>query len=218
MKNKLFTLIVCFVFAFTACKNTNTQNKENDSTSTENTNETASNDEEAPELSSEEMNKIYADYMSPSEMHKWMATMAGEWEVQTVSFMGEKPDTTMGTISEKMIVNGMYKESDYSGTMMGMPFMGKSIMGFDNAKKEFISTWVDNFGSGMLMSTGTYDEATKTLTMTGEFYEPVKKEGVMWKQVTTFIDENNYKVEMYSNQTGKEEKALEQHMTRKTGA
>lgn len=218
MKNKLFTLLVCFVFAATACKNNNSHDKTNDSTSTEDTTETASNDDETPELSEEEINKMYMEYMTPGDMHKMLASSVGEWDIQTISFMMGAPDTTKGSASDKMIANGLYKETDYTGTMMGMPFIGKAIMGYDNAKKVFVSTWVDNFGSGMLMMEGNYDEATKAITMVGGYKDPATKKDVTWKQIHTMVDENTYTMEMYTIEGDKETKAMEQTATRKAGA
>jgi len=218
MKNKLFTLLVCFVFAATACKNNNEHNKTKDSTSTEDTTATADNEEDAPQMSEEEINKIYMEYMTPGDNHKMLASMSGEWDVQTISYMMGKPDTSMGTTIEKSILNGLYTEYNYTGTMMGMPYMGRGIMGYDNAKKVFVSTWVDNFGSGMMKSEGTYDEATKSLTMIGKFVDPATKKDVTWKQITTIVDENTYTNEFYSDQTGEEMKAMVQTATRKVGA
>lgn len=87
MKTKLFTLLVCVVFAATACKSNNKTNKHEDSTTTE-TADTSATTEATPQLSEEEINKIYMDYMTPGDMHKWMAETVGEWDVQTISYMG----------------------------------------------------------------------------------------------------------------------------------
>ena len=46
--------------------------------------------------------------------------------------------------------------------MMGMPFQGMSTMAYDNGKKTFMSTWIDNMGTGILETEGTYDAGTKT--------------------------------------------------------
>jgi hypothetical protein len=54
----------------------------------------------------------------------------------------------------------------------GYAFPGHSIMGYDNAKKMFVNTWIDNMGSGMIFMTGTYDDATKSLTLTGKQTNP----------------------------------------------
>jgi len=56
--------------------------------------------------------------------------------------------------------------------MMGMPFEGIGINGYDNLKKKFVSTWIDNMGTMIVMSTGTFDPATKTFTYMGEMDNP----------------------------------------------
>jgi hypothetical protein len=35
-----------------------------------------------------------------------------------------------------------------------MPFEGISTLGYDNAKKTFFSTWIDNMGTGMMVMEG----------------------------------------------------------------
>ncbi len=42
-------------------------------------------------------------------------------------------------------------------------FEGMSLMGYDNAKKVFMSSWVDNMGSGIMQMEGTWDPNTKTI-------------------------------------------------------
>lgn len=112
-------------------------------------------------------------------------------------------------------MNGLYKETTYNGTMMGMPFMGKSTMGYDNAEKKFKSTWIDNFGSGIMMFEGTYDDATKTITLLAKYTDPATKKESTWKEVDTFIDENTMTMEMFTVEGDKETKVLQQKATRK---
>ncbi len=33
---------------------------------------------------------------------------------------------------------------------MGMPFEGMGIDGYDNLAKQYVSTWVDNMGTGIM--------------------------------------------------------------------
>src|SRR5216684_3555963 len=54
------------------------------------------------------------------------------------------------------------------GKMKDMTFKGMGIEDYDNVKKKFVGTWVDNMGTGIMMSEGRYDVATKTSTYTGE--------------------------------------------------
>jgi hypothetical protein len=52
------------------------------------------------------------------------------------------------TCTNTMILGGRYQQSMIKGNMMGMPFEGMGLLGYDNAQKLFYSTWVDNMGTG----------------------------------------------------------------------
>ena len=52
--------------------------------------------------------------------------------------------------------------------MMEMDFQGQGLEGYDNVKKKFVSTWIDNMGTGIMIAEGTYDPATKTFTYNSE--------------------------------------------------
>lgn len=70
-------------------------------------------------------------------------------------------------------------------------------------------------GSGIMMMTGKYDEATKTLTMEGVGTNPENGKEIKMKEVTKFPDENTQIMEMYCEKNGKEEKNMEIKLTRK---
>ena len=91
-----------------------------------------------------------------------------------------------------------------------MPFEGKGTVAFDNATQEFVSTWIDNMGTGMMVTRGKYDEATKTSTFHGEMVDPVIKKAKKVKEVITYIDDNNQKMEMFDIlEDGKEFKSMQ---------
>ena len=52
--------------------------------------------------------------------------------------------------------------------MKDMQFKGMGVEGYDNAKQKFVASWIDNMGTGIQFSDGTYDPATKTFTYTSE--------------------------------------------------
>jgi hypothetical protein len=115
-----------------------------------------------------------------------------------------------------MTLNGLYQEGKLAGNMMGMPFEGKSITGFDNAKKMFVSTWIDNLGSGIIVMTGSYDDATKTLNLKGTQSNPVTGKDSGIREVMKMIDNNTYTLEMYGDgYDGKEVKFMEGTFKRK---
>jgi len=142
--------------------------------------------------------KAYQDFMTPGPMHKWMAKFNGTWEADITGYMDPtKPEKSKATNVNSTIMNGLYQVGDYTGNMMGMPFQGHSIMGYDNAKKMFVSTWIDNMGSGMIFMTGTYDDAAKTLTLKGKQTDPMTGKDSEIREVMQITDDNNYTLKMY---------------------
>jgi hypothetical protein len=127
-----------------------------------------------------------------------------------------EPVKSKATETVTMIMNGLYQVSDFSSTMMGMPFSGKSITGYDNAKKIFVVTWIDNFGSGIIYMTGTYDEKTKTLEMKGKQTDPLTGKDTDIRQVNVYHNDDSYTTTMYGQgPDGKEMKFMEGTVNRK---
>ena len=65
-------------------------------------------------------------------------------------------------------MGGRYQEGTYSGDMFGMPFEGRGMVAYDNATEEFVSTWIDNMGTGMMVTKGKYDEALIIMKKLGD--------------------------------------------------
>lgn len=172
----------------------------------------------------EDMDKMKAEYMdkwteyaTPSEGHKVLEQLVGNWEytLKYWSSPDTPPEESTGTNDVKWILGGRFLEMDVNGRSMGQPFEGMGIMGYDNAKKEYVNTWIDSMGTGMMNATGSYDAETKTLTETGSYTDPMAGQQT-FKGVTKFIDEDNVSYEMYiSGPEGKETRVMEINYTRK---
>ncbi len=161
------------------------------------------------------------EYGTPGPMHQLLASWNGTWvgETSMWDFDGDTSVTkSTGTAVNTMILGGKYQMSKHSGDMMGMPFEGQTIMGYDNATKQFSSTWVDNFSTGLMNFTGQWDEASKTLSLSGSYPDICRpgKECKM-REVFKVVDDNTHHMEMYGPdpKTGKEYKMMEIKMTRK---
>jgi len=165
----------------------------------------------------EEETKAWQAYMTPGEVHKMLASCDGEWNEDFTMWMDPAAPPTKYTSTEKreMIMGGRYQVSKTSGTMMGMPFEGMSLVGYDNAKKTFTSVWIDNFGTGVTTMEGPWDEKTKSITFTGKMVDPLTNKEIGVKQVMKFIDKDTQVMEMYDNKNGKETKNMEIKFTRK---
>jgi hypothetical protein len=122
------------------------------------------------------------------------------------------------TTVNKMLFNGLYQESTHTGNMMGMPFNGRSTMGYDNHRKEFVSTWIDNMGTGIMVMKGTWDSTTKTINYKGTVVDPGTKEDCEIRETFQIVDDNTQVLEMFGPdpKTGKETKTMQIKFTRKS--
>ena len=156
--------------------------------------------------------KAWADYATPSSAHEMLAKDTGVWDADMTFWMEGNPEPQKATsvATYKMILDGKYQEGIFKGNMFGMAFEGRGMTAYDNASKEYIATWADNMGTGLLVSRGQYDEATKAITFKGAMIDPVTGKEKSIKEVITYIDDNNQKMEMFEiDSKGKEFKTME---------
>ena len=161
--------------------------------------------------------KAWMAYMTPGKEHKRLAVETGFWiNDMTLWHDPKSPPVKATTNSEvKMIFNGRYQEIYYKGEVMGMPFEGKSTIAFDNATKEYISTWIDNMGTGLMVLHGKADKNGMVISSTGEMVNPADGKSNPCREVYTILSENTRKLEVFDTKDGKEWKSMEIIMKRK---
>lgn len=162
------------------------------------------------------MEKAWMEYATPGPMHKMMAMADGNWKTDITFWMapGAPPSKQMGACTNKMILGGRYQESRHTGDMGGQPFEGIGVMGYDNAKKIFFSTWVDNMSTGVMYLEGKWDDATRSITFTGKSTDPTSGKDLNIREVVKWVDDNTQTMEMYMMQDGTEFKNMEIKLTR----
>lgn len=220
MKQKLLTFCSA-VLLLTACNSNKTADESTTAgTTAADTSKMNDKKEEAwVPVDSATMMKNMMEYGTPGAMHQMLASWNGTWKGETTmwDYEGATPQKSTGTAVNSMILGGKYQVSTHTGDMMGMPFEGRSVTAYDNATKQFTSTWIDSWSTGIMTMAGTWDESSKKLTMTGS-YPDINRPGKMcnMREVFTVIDENTQKMEMYGpdQKTGKEYKIMEISMKR----
>jgi len=167
-------------------------------------------------MNMDEQMKIWMEYMTPGSMHEMMAKHVGTWKMVSRMWMdpNAEPQVSEGTVDAEMILGGRYLKMVAKFPAMGMQTEGWSLEAFDNGKKEFINIWIDNMGTGVAISTGKYDEATKSIIYHGKMYDPVAGKDTDYKSVSRMISDNEMIFEMFSNYDGKEIKMMEINYTR----
>ena len=162
--------------------------------------------------------KLWKDYMTPGDVHKMIASTNGEWTEKISMWMDPStttPSETVSTTTNEMILGGRYQLSKTKGTMMGMPFEGMSLLGYDNSKKIFTSIWVDNFGTGTMTLEGVWNNATKSIELTGKSFDPTTGKDASIREIIKFIDNDHQEMQMFETKSGSEKKTMEIKMTRK---
>lgn len=164
----------------------------------------------------QEMMKAWQEYMTPGKMHQMLATEVGEWKTEITMWMdpAQPPLKAEGTAVCEALFDGRYFQSKHNSQFMGMPFSGIETFGYDNAKKTFFTTWIDNMGTGIMYLEGKLDEATGTIVYTGTITDQTGKQ-INVRQTLKVIDNDTLSSEMYTNQSGNEAKTMEIRLTRK---
>jgi hypothetical protein len=151
-----------------------------------------------------------------TENHAYLKKLAGAWTAKTTMWMapGQPPSESGGTIEGRLIMGGRFVVMDFKGTMMGQPFEGFQISGYDNMLKKYTTLWIDNTSTAFFMLAGALD-AKNVLIQTGEWADPMS--GITKvRAVVRFPNPDEYVWEQYMVMPdGKEFKSMEMRCTRK---
>lgn len=91
-----------------------------------------------------------------------LAQFVGTWDAE-VELMGQK---STGVETCRMDVGGFWLLTDFEGSVMGAPFRGHGITGFDPAKQMLVGVWVDSMGGPWALLEGAFSKDGKTFTAT----------------------------------------------------
>ena len=163
------------------------------------------------------------DLARPSANHNLLGELAGTWNYVLKISMGPNrpPVETNGVVVRQPIMGGRYFLADFDvemlpgadGKLEKANFKGKSIEGYDNVKKKFISIWIDNASTGPTIFEGSYDPASRTFTYAGET-EPKPGQKTKVREVIKVINNSHYNLDWYEEHGGHEIKTIEITYTR----
>jgi hypothetical protein len=174
----------------------------------------------------QEMMKQIMEMSKLNENHKLLSSMDGSWNYSIKMWMNPDPNTppqqSKGTATRKTVMGGRYvvmdvtgkmQMPDETGKMKDMQFKGMGVEGYDNAKQKFVGSWIDNMGTGIQFSEGTYDPATKTFTFASEM-EMMPGMKTQVREVLKITDKDHMLLEWYETHGGQEKKTMEIAYTR----
>lgn len=175
---------------------------------------------EEPKMSAEEKAamELMAKAATPGDAHKLLNDIAGTWNTKVTSWMnpGAPPSVSEGTSENKWILGGRYLEQRFKGNFMGTPFEGLGYTGYDNVTKKYWGTWMDNFSTGVMTSTGSTPDNGKTWSFTGTSSDPMTGKETEVQEKIIVTDHDHHTFEMWgAGPDGKPMKMMEITYTRK---
>ena len=142
---------------------------------------------------------------TPGPAHKALDALVGNWkaEVKCWTDPGGSPNVSQGRANASWTLNGRFLEEEFHGEMMGKPFSGKTLMGFDNTKQTFNSVWMSDTQTSMFTSEGKGDSGNKVITLEGKAScAATGRKDVPMKTVLRVISPVQHILEMFDGSKG----------------
>jgi Protein of unknown function (DUF1579) len=150
----------------------------------------------------------------PGKHHAHFKRLAGRWNCEITTLQPAKAKSK-GTAVFRVLMGGRFLQQQFNGKMMGAPFQGMGITGYDNGKKKYTGTWIDNHNTGIMTTEGTYDPKTQTLTEIGTTSTPMGS--MKLKMVSKYLSNDKFLFTMSMMAGGSEQKFMEVTYTRMKG-
>jgi len=156
---------------------------------------------------------------APGPFHKKLEPMVGSWTWTSKFWFdpAQAPKEGNGTAERKMILDGRFLQDEaVSKELLGQPFKGFGLTGYDNMQKKYVAVWSDTFTTALSHSIGTVDESGKVFTFLRDDIDPFTGQKIKGKDIIRITDENKHSMEMFKIvPDGKEIKVMELTFTRK---
>ena len=150
----------------------------------------------------------WEQYSTPGPEHQTMAKGVGTWNCTTTMWMDTTapPTVSQSTCVVTPLLGGRFFRSDYKGDFMGMPFEGIAISGYDNYKKKYIGSWIDNMGTMMMTFEGTCNADGSECTFTTSFDDPMTKTRKRVREVCRYTSVDSWTMDWYETSPGQPER------------
>lgn len=170
-------------------------------------------DEATPQLTPQQQAEMDAwiEAGTPGPQHARLAKLVGTYDLSIRSWHapGTEPTIDTGTATRRMMLGGRVLVEEISSAMMGQPFTGHGMHGYDNVTGKHWSTWNDSMTTGIMTSEGQCD-AEGACTFKGSWIDPVSKKPVSSRMTTRWTSATTEVFEMHGpGPDGKEFRMME---------
>ncbi len=157
------------------------------------------------------MMEAWSRAATPGKAHEGLAKQTGTWSATVKAWMDPsgEPTVSKGTFRREMGLGGRVLQERYEGEVMGMPFEGFGMTGFDNVSGRYWNTWNDNLSTGPMILWGEWSDKEKALVYHGSAPDPASGAMVEMMTIVRHPDKDREVVEMYDLRTGEPVKTME---------
>jgi len=152
--------------------------------------ELAANPQAAAEMMAE-----YEEMVAPDEHQEMLTYFVGDWTVVMKMWMDPTalPMEAPGTMTAEMIMDGRFVKQEFHASMMGQPFTGTGMIGYDNYSGKYQSIWIDSVSTTMHYLEGHSSRNGDSISLYGQMDEPqLGIRGRMVEYIYTVIDEDTF--------------------------
>ncbi len=137
------------------------------------------------------------------QQHDFLRKLAGVWEGQAhiLSSDDQSVQGVFGCVNT--VTFGHYLTCSYSGKLMGENFHAVQTWGYNTAKGQFETTWIDNNSTAIAFNTGTCNDSGTVFTISGTTEDP-SGQSVTQKAITTILDNDHYTLELFTVNDGQD--------------
>jgi hypothetical protein len=139
----------------------------------------------------------YSQAATPGEEHEKLCEYAGDWTFEATTFLGPAPETSKGTARFEPILGGRYVVQKTQGKMLGQPFDGFGLNGFDNVTREYFTFWADSWSTNVYEMRGARPKEGEPLVLSGQARDAMSPEGRPWRMVQSWIEDDEFRLEVF---------------------
>ena len=166
--------------------------------------------EPAKPLTEQERMTAWLRATTPGDAHKVLGGFVGRWSSHVKMQMdaAQPIQESNGTAEGAMVLGGRFVQVVHRGTVMGQPFEGIMLAGYDNFAKKYVATWADNMGTSIVQYGGSFDKNSKRLMMGALYTDPMTGKPTKSRSVTTFVSPTSWTYEEYQPGHGGKERLV----------
>jgi len=151
------------------------------------------------------MMELWRKATAPGEFHTKLNPLVGKWTFVTKARMDADQPFEESTgkaeykwgLGKRVLYQEVKANPSKNDALMGGPFEGFGMSGYDNTSKKYYNVWADSMSTGVMMSTGTADASGKIFTYAGEYDDPISGEKKSVKSVLKIAGDDKVVFEMY---------------------